>query len=58
MNADTRALDAGVPAGWVTADEVYGQHFRLRRRHFRPGSTRKQKSIFSGAAPERPVCDS
>lgn len=20
----TRALDAGVPAGWVTADEVYG----------------------------------
>ena len=26
-----RALDAGVPAGWVTGDEVYGQHFRLRR---------------------------
>jgi SRSO17 transposase len=26
----TRALDAGVPAGWVTADEVYGQHYRLR----------------------------
>jgi SRSO17 transposase len=26
-----RAIDAGVPAGWVTADEVYGQHFRLRR---------------------------
>ncbi len=26
----TRALDAGVPAGWVAADEVYGQHFRLR----------------------------
>jgi SRSO17 transposase len=25
-----RALDAGVPAGWVTADEVYGQHYRLR----------------------------
>ena len=25
------ALDAGVPAGWVTADEVYGQHSRLRR---------------------------
>jgi SRSO17 transposase len=26
----TRALDAEVPAGWVTADEVYGQHYRLR----------------------------
>jgi len=25
-----RAIDAGVPAGWVTADEVYGQHSRLR----------------------------
>jgi SRSO17 transposase len=26
----TRALDAGVPAGWVAADEVYGQHAGLR----------------------------
>jgi SRSO17 transposase len=26
----TRALDAGTPAGWVTADEVYGQDPRLR----------------------------
>jgi SRSO17 transposase len=26
----TRALDAGVPAGWVAGDEVYGQHYRLR----------------------------
>jgi SRSO17 transposase len=25
-----RALDAGVPAGWLTADEVYGQDKRLR----------------------------
>lgn len=25
-----RALDAGVPAGWVTGDEVYGQHGGLR----------------------------
>jgi SRSO17 transposase len=25
-----RALDAAVPAGWVTADEVYGQSYRLR----------------------------
>jgi SRSO17 transposase len=31
MRMLTRALDVGVPAGWVTADEVYGQHFRLRR---------------------------
>ncbi len=27
----TRALDAGVPAAWVSADEVYGQHSGLRR---------------------------
>jgi SRSO17 transposase len=26
----TRALDAGVPAGWVAADEIYGQHSGLR----------------------------
>jgi SRSO17 transposase len=26
-----RALDAGIPVGWVTADEVYGQDGRLRR---------------------------
>lgn len=26
----TRALDAEVPTGWVTGDEVYGQHYRLR----------------------------
>ncbi len=26
-----RAIDAGVPTGWVTGDEVYGQHARLRR---------------------------
>lgn len=31
MRMITRALDAGVPAGWVTGDEVYGQHARLRR---------------------------
>lgn len=27
----TRALDAGVPARWVTGDSVYGQSYRLRR---------------------------
>jgi len=26
----SRAVDAGVPAGWLTADEVYGQDKRLR----------------------------
>jgi SRSO17 transposase len=26
----TRALDAGAPAGWLTADEIYGQDKRLR----------------------------
>ena len=30
MRMITRALDAGVPAGWVTGDEVYGQHAKLR----------------------------
>ena len=30
MRMLARAIDAGVPAGWVTADEVYGQHYRLR----------------------------
>ncbi len=30
MRMIARALDAGVPAGWVTGDEVYGQHARLR----------------------------
>jgi hypothetical protein len=26
----TRAPDAGVPAGWVSGDESYGQHAALR----------------------------
>lgn len=30
MRMITRALDADVPAGWVTGDEVYGQHAKLR----------------------------
>jgi len=30
MRMLTRALVAGVPASWVSADEVYGQHYRLR----------------------------
>ncbi len=25
-----RALDAGVPAGWITADEAYGQDYKFR----------------------------
>ena len=31
MRMLTRALDAGVPAAWVTGDEVYGQQSKLRR---------------------------
>ncbi len=31
MRMLVRALDAGVPAAWVTGDEVYGQRFKLRR---------------------------
>jgi SRSO17 transposase len=31
MRMLTRAMDSQMPAGWVTGDEVYGQHFRLRR---------------------------
>ncbi len=30
MRMLTRALDAEVPAAWVTGDEVYGQQFKLR----------------------------
>jgi len=30
MHMLRRARDAGVPARWVTADEVYGQHSKLR----------------------------
>ena len=30
MRMLARALDAEVPAGWVTGDEVYGQHGKLR----------------------------
>ena len=31
MDMLARALDAGVPAQWVTGDAVYGQYHRLRR---------------------------
>ena len=31
MRMIARAIDAGVPAGWVAGDEVYGQHSGLRR---------------------------
>lgn len=31
MRMIARAIDADVPAGWVTGDEVYGQHSGLRR---------------------------
>ena len=31
MRMIDRAIEAGVPAGWVAGDEVYGQHYRLRR---------------------------
>ncbi len=31
MRMLVRALDAGVPAAWVTGDEVYGQQSKLRR---------------------------
>ena len=30
MRMIARAIDAGVPAGWVAGDEVYGQHSKLR----------------------------
>lgn len=35
------ALDAGMPAGWVTADEAYGQDskFRLGLQKRRPGTS-------------------
>jgi SRSO17 transposase len=30
MRMLVRAIEAGVPASWVTADEVYGQYYQLR----------------------------
>jgi SRSO17 transposase len=31
MEMLARAIDAGVPASWVTGDAVYGQYYRLRK---------------------------
>ena len=31
MGMLARALDAGVPARWVTGDAVYGQYYKLRK---------------------------
>ena len=31
MDMLARALDAGVPARWVTGDAVYGQYYKLRK---------------------------
>ena len=31
MGMLARAIDADVPASWVTGDAVYGQYYRLRK---------------------------
>jgi SRSO17 transposase len=46
-----RALDAGVPAAWVTADEVYGADGRLRRLL----EARRQRYVLAVAANVAPT---
>jgi SRSO17 transposase len=51
-----RALDAGTPAGWVAADEVYGQDPRLRAELARRGlgyvlAIRKSDPVVTPAGP-------
>ena len=52
----TRALDAGTPAGWVAADEVYGQDPQLRAELARRGlgyvlAIRKSDPVLTPAGP-------
>jgi SRSO17 transposase len=61
----SRALDAGVPAGWATADSVYGADFKLRtglaKRHLKyvVGVTSTQSLWVwdQGAPRQRPIRD-
>ena len=51
-----RALDAGTPAGWVAADEVYGQDPRLRAELARRGlgyvlAVAKSHPVITGIGP-------
>ena len=57
----TRALDAGTPAGWVAADEVYGQDPQLRAELARRGlgyvlAIRKSDPVLTPAGP-LPACE-
>ena len=57
----TRALDAGAPAGWVAADEVYGQDPQLRAELARRGlgyvlAIRKSNAVLTPAGP-LPACE-
>src|SRR2546429_163132 len=57
----TRALDAGPPAGWVAADEVYGQDPQLRAELARRGlgyvlAIRKSDPVLTPAGP-LPACE-
>src|SRR5215475_11328892 len=52
----TRVLDAGTPAGWVAADEVYGQDPKLRAELARRGlgyvlAIRKSDPVLTPAGP-------
>ena len=56
-----RALDAGAPAGWVAADEVYGQDPQLRAELARRGlgyvlAIRKSDLVLTPAGP-LPACE-
>lgn len=57
----TRVLDAGVPAGWLCADEIYGQDKRLRvwcEQHGRPYvlATRSNDAVATVDWRQRRVC--
>ena len=53
----TRALDAGVPASWVTGDEVYGLHpglrafLQTRGMSYVPGACRKTAGLAGSKTP-------
>ena len=50
----TRALDAGAPAGWVAADEVYGQDPQLRAELARRLPARAWQRISAGPGAKGP----
>ena len=50
-----RALDAGIPAGWVAADEVYGQDPKLRAELARRGLAMSWRWLRATRLPRKPA---